>query len=143
MHVRKPIRFERLSGTRIVATRQALDNLEQAGWSEETIALRFAPDELYLTPPLTKAPQAETLANDPHAIILAEGAFSGAWVEEDALVLLERLAEWEMPTQRPAFVQGAVAGIATKLYFAGEAMDGKVLFLVQTPYAHELEARLA
>ena len=39
----------------------------------------------------------------------------------------------------PAFAQGAVAGIATKLWLT----EGRVLFIVLTPYAYEMEARLS
>ena len=133
-----PISFDRLIGTRIVATPDALDLCQQ---QTDTVMLRLAPDELYVTPPLTTADLAKILAVDPHAIVVADGAFSGTWIAEArARLLLGRLAEWDMPPQstKPIFVQGAVAGIATKLYFSG----GRVLFLVQTPYAHELEERL-
>ena len=136
MLAHKQILFERIVGTRIVAIPGALDAINiPAG----AVAMRFAPDELYLTFALGVALSDAILAVDPHAIIIAEGAFSGARVEEGhALALLERLAEWQMPSERPAFVQGSVAGIATKLWFEA----GRVLFVVQTPYAHELEERL-
>jgi len=129
--------FERLVGTRIVAQPQALDNLALA---PGTIGLRFAPDELFVTTRLGAAQAEAVLSQDPHAIVIDEGAYSSSSLHENqALVLLQHLAEWEMPSQRPAFVQGAVAGIATKLWFDQE----QVLFIVQTPYAHELEERLA
>ncbi|MEM7344077.1 MAG: hypothetical protein AAF485_07530 [Chloroflexota bacterium] len=100
--------------------------------------MRFAPDEIYVTPPLLGT--TSVTAADPHAIIISEGAFSGAWLSEDhALDLLEMHAEWEMPTERPAFDQGMVAGVAAKLYFK----EGKVLFVAPSPYAHELEERLS
>ncbi|MFK7801487.1 MAG: hypothetical protein AB8G95_07650 [Anaerolineae bacterium] len=130
---------ERLAGTRIVAEPRAIDNLIIPGGS---VALRFAPDEIYVTPPLSGT--SAVTAADPHAIIISDGAFAGAWVAEDvALALLEMHAEWEMPSERPAFAQGSVAGIATKLYFSSKQSGGKVLFVVQAPYAHELEERLA
>ena len=149
MLVHNPVLFKRLPGTRMVAKPEALDALPLPA---HAIALRFAPDELYITFASDRAQsgasfstvratiQTALLAADPHAIIIAEGAFSGAWVAEShALALLERLAEWEMPTARPAFAQGAVAGIPTKLWFE----EKRVLFVVPTPYAHELEERLA
>lgn len=136
MHApKKRIMIEHMAGTRIVAEPRAIDNLIIPGGS---VALRFAPDEIYVTPPLTGT--SAVTAADPHAIIISDGAFAGAWVDEaQALDLLEMHAEWEMPANRPAFAQGSVAGIATKLYFKA----GKVLFVVQAPYAHELEDRLA
>jgi hypothetical protein len=132
---KKRITIKRLAGTRIVAEPSAIDNLIIPDGS---VAMRFAPDEIYVTPRLTGA--SAVTAADPHAIIINDGAFAGAWVDEaQALDLLEMHAEWEMPSDRPAFAQGSVAGIATKLYFT----EGKILFVVQAPYAHELEERLA
>ena len=128
------IRFERLAGTRIAALPAALDAIT---WPDGTIVLRLAPDEVYATPPL--ADQSAVTAHDEHAIILDEGAFSGAWIEaEAALALLAQHCQWEIPSDRPTFCQGAVAGIPTRLWLT----EGNVLFMVQTPYAHELEARL-
>ena len=151
MRASKQLQFERLSGTRIIAK---LDVLDSIVWPQDRVILRFAPDEVYITP--NQDPKGFFLANstimqpkplgsalevaDPHAIIISEGAFSGAWVaERDALQLLEQFAEWEIPTQRPLFLQGSVAGIATKLWLAEE----KVLFIVSTPYADELQGRLS
>jgi hypothetical protein len=51
---------------------------------------------------------------------------------------LTRECEWELPRDRPAFAQGAVAGLAMKLWFE----HGRVLFVVPAPFAHELEERL-
>ena len=131
----KRITIQRLLGTRIVANPDAIDALDVPSGST---AMRFAPDEIYVTPPLEDASAVN--AKDEHAIIIGEGAFSGVWIDEaHALHLLEMHAEWEMPKERPAFAQGAVAGVATKLYFA----DGKVLFAVSSPYAAELEERLS
>ena len=140
MHApKKRIMIERLAGTRIVAEPRAIDNLIIPGGS---VALRFAPDEIYVTPPLPGT--SAVTATDPHATVISEGAFSGAWVAEaQALSLLERHAEWEMPSERPAFAQGSVAGVATKLYFSDERHEGNVFFVVQAPYAHELEERLS
>ena len=72
MHV-----FNRLSGSRIVAKPAALDAIT---WPEGSIALRFAADELYITPALDSADL--VTAQDEHAIVISEGAFSGAWVEQ-------------------------------------------------------------
>lgn len=134
-----PIHFARLAGVRVAATATALDAYQP---EPAMVALRFAPDELFLTPPPTDPELIITpiISHDEHAIIIDDGSFSGAWVDEEtALDLLQRHCEWELPAERPASVQGAVAGIATKLWFA----EGKVLFVVQTPYAQEMEERLA
>lgn len=128
------IYFERLVGTRIASTPAALDTIT---WPDGAIILRLAPDEVYITPTLTD-PSAVT-AHDAHAIIIKDGGFSGAWMQEAAaLDLLARHCEWEIPSERPKFCQGAVAGIATKLWLT----KGKILFIVQSPFAHELEERL-
>jgi hypothetical protein len=114
-----------------VATPAALD---EAVWPEESLVLRFAPDEALVMPPLGAVP-----VPDPHAIIIADGGFAGVWLTaEEALVFLERACEWEIPSERPAFAQGAVAGIATKIWLETD----KVLFLVQAPYAYDFEERL-
>jgi len=141
VHAYKELSFVRLAGTRIVSKKDVIDRtmVNVVPLGNESICLRFAPDECFVMPVLTAAQTDAILSDDPHAILLNEGAFSGAWVDEThALDLLARLAEWEMPSDRPAFVQGAVAGIATKLWFD----DALVLFVVQTPYAHELADRL-
>lgn len=131
------IHFERILGTRVVALPDAVDAI---GAPAEGVALRFAPDEVLLTAKLSEGAHAALISKDPHAIAIDEGAFSGAWIDEDrALKLLARLAEWPMPSERPVFAQGAVAGLPTKLWFE----DGRVFFVVQTPYAHELEERLS
>lgn len=126
--------IKRLPGTRIAATPAALNAVE---WPDEARVMRFAPDELFVTPPLD-SPELVT-QHDEYAIILHDAAFSGVWLDETvALKLLERLCEWELPQERPAFAQGAVAGIPTKLWFEGE----QVLVIVSSPYAAEMEERL-
>ena len=136
-NLKQRIIMDRFLGSRIVATPEAIDALA-GSLDSASIRMRFAPDEIYITPPL--ADDSAVREVDEHAIVIAEGAFSGVWIDEAAaLDMLERLADWEMPKARPAFVQGAVAGVATKLYFA----NGKVLFAVASPYAAELEERLS
>ncbi len=126
--------LERIQGTRIAAGPAALDAVD---WPAGVIVLRLAHDEAYVTPPL--ASDDIIIAHDPHAIVIEEGAFAGVWIDHDqALDLLERLCEWEIPDERPAFAQGAVAGIPTKLWLT----DERVLFIVQAPYAAEMEERL-
>ena len=124
--------LKRLPATRIVATPAALDAAE---WPDDTLALRFAPDELLVTPPV-----ANLALDDPHAIIIADSGYAGVWLPEaEALAFLERACEWELPPQRPAFAQGAVAGIATKLWFEA----GRVLLIVPAPLIADFEERMA
>lgn len=124
--------LNRLDATRIVATADALNS---AAWPAGTLALRFAPDEVLVMPPI-----ATVELNDPHAIVFADGGYAGVWLPAaDALDFLERTCEWELPHARPAFAQGAVADIPTKLWLEEE----RVLFVVPAPYAADFEERLA
>ncbi len=122
--------FERVHTTRIVATPAALD---AARWPAGHVALRTAPDEVLVTPPLA-SPQVA----DEHAIVMADGAFFGGWIAPAlALAVLERECEWEVPHARPAFAQGMVAGLPIKLWLESE----RVLVLVTAPFAQDLAER--
>lgn len=125
-------KLNRFATTRIVATPQALD---AAAWPAGTITLRSAPDEVWLTPLVEDA-----AVDDPHAIIIKDSSLAGVWLPaEEALAILERLCEWEIPSARPAFAQGSVAGVATKLWLE----EDRILIIVPAPYAAEMEERLA
>src|SRR5262245_24769423 len=86
--------LNRLPATRIVATPSALDS---AAWPAESRVFRIAADEVLVSPPV------ETLSlDDPHAIVVADSGFAGAWLPmTEALPLLERTCEWELPAARP------------------------------------------
>ena len=100
-------------------------------------AVRFAADELFVTPPLQN--ESVILAHDPHAIVIHEGGFAGTWLPAyEAADFLARNCEWELPDGRPAFAQGAVAGIPTKLWLE----DDQVLFIVPAPYAADFAERM-
>jgi hypothetical protein len=121
--------FERLRLWRVIAAPAALDN---AIWPDSAIAMRTAPDEV-----LALADGAPDIADDPYAIVEPEEGFAALWLPApEALDLLARKCCWESPDRRPAFAQGAVAGIPAKLW----CDHGRVLVL--TPYAADLEARL-
>lgn len=123
--------FEQMTLTRIVANPDALDALSVAA---DALALRTAGDELLVYPA-----QAVDL-NDPYAIVVPDGAWTGAWVSAAVSAeIMARHAEWEAPQQRPAFAQGSLAGIPTKLWFEAE----RTLILVALQYSAEMEARLA
>jgi hypothetical protein len=124
---------ERLHCTRIVATPTALDT---AAWPGGAVVLRVAADEA-----LVAAPVELDVVSDPHAIVEPETAFCGVWVEvEEALAFLERECDWELPTERPAFAQGAVAGLPVKLWFAADG-DDRVLFVVPAPFVVDFVER--
>ena len=126
--------LKRIAGTRIVAKPAAL---EAADIPQSSLTLRFAVDELFVTPPLQD--ESAITAHDPHAIIIAEGGLAGTWLDADeAHTFLQRNCEWELPNGRPAFAQGAVAGIPTKLWLEAD----RVLFIIPAPYAAEFAERM-
>jgi len=115
-----------------VGTRAVLD---AAVWPQNTLALRIAPDEVFVMPAISA-----DFVNDQHAIVAPDAGFAGAWiVSDEALEFLQRSCEWELPRERPAFAQGAVAGLPVKLWLEAD----RVLFLVPAPYATDLEERMA
>ena len=127
-----PACFPRLAATHIVATAAALDEIES---SLGVLVLRIAADEA-----LVMADVSTESVPDPDAIVEPESGFSGAWIAaEEAVEILACTCAWELPAERPAFAQGAVADVPVKLYFEND----RVLFLAQTPYAAELVKRLS
>jgi hypothetical protein len=94
--------------------------------------LRIAADEVLIMPPTA------VQLVDPHAIVLPEGNFATAWVEaKTALHFLEQTCEWELPFARPAFAQGAVAGIPIKLWLEAK----RVLLVTPAPFVADLQER--
>lgn len=121
--------LETLPFTRIVATPAALD---AATWPAEALAFRTAADEVLL---LSSAPP---MLADPHAIIVPDGGFVGAWLPAETVqAICEQHCEWALPTTRPVFVQGAVAGIAAKLWLEAE----RGLLIVPAAYGHDFAER--
>ncbi|MEI6244941.1 MAG: hypothetical protein WCQ64_07830 [Acidobacteriota bacterium] len=120
-----------MTATRIAATSAALD---AAQWPSDAIVLRTAPDEA-----IVLAAIASSLIADAHAIVEPETALFGVWMPiDEALALLERECDWELPVARPAFAQGAVAGLPLKLWFERD----RVLFVVSAPFATDFAERL-
>jgi hypothetical protein len=132
VHARKPasIGLEPLIATRIAATSAALD---RARWPDGAIVLRTASDEA-----IVLAVIAPALIADVHAIVEPERSLRGVWMPaDDALALLERACDWELPAARPAFAQGAVTGLPLKLWFERD----RVLFVVPAPLAVDFMER--
>ncbi|MGB0384807.1 MAG: hypothetical protein ACPGWR_08300 [Ardenticatenaceae bacterium] len=126
--------FNRLQATRIVSTPAALDTIQAPN---DRLVLRTAADELLIIPP---APAQDVALADPYAIVVEDASYSAIWLDaQHAQRFLSHACQWELPSQRPAFAQGAVAGIATKLYFEQK----RVLLIVPTPYAAEMNDRMA
>ncbi|MGB1253929.1 MAG: hypothetical protein ACPG8W_25190 [Candidatus Promineifilaceae bacterium] len=125
------MQIDRMGATRIVSTPAALDAMTTP---DDVIVLRVASDEAFIFPPT-----AITL-DDAWAIVKQDSSLAGVWMSADeSLYLLERLCEWELPAERPAFAQGMVAGIPAKLWFEVD----RTLLLVPAPYAAEMEGRIS
>lgn len=123
------LELKRLPMTRVVALPSALD---EADFSD-ALSFRVAPDEIYVQAEVTPK------LKDDYAIITKEASLAGVWLSsEDAQRFLEHECAWELPVERPAFAQGAVAHLPVKLYFEEE----RVLIMTAAPYAHDLSERL-
>ena len=124
-------RFRPIEATRIVAEAEALD---AASWPDGTDALRLARDEV-----LVLGEVAADRVSDPHAIVERESGFAGTWLPmEEALAFLSHACPFELPSERPALAQGAVAEIPVKLWL----QEDRVLFVVQSPFVADLERRM-
>lgn len=123
--------LNRLSATRVVALPGAID---AAVWPAGALALRIAADEVLVTAVVDSASVA-----DPHAIVERETGVMGIWIDAArALDLLERECDWELPSERPAFAQGAVAGLPLRIWFERD----RILFLVPAAFAADFSERL-
>jgi hypothetical protein len=130
-HNEAPLTLERLTATRVAATPASLD---AAPWPADAIVLRAAPDEV-----IVLAAIAPALIADTHAIVEPETALFGVWLPAvEALEWLEHECDWALPVARPAFAQGAVAGLPLKVWFERD----RVLFVVPAPFAADLLERL-
>ena len=122
--------LKRMLMTRIVANSAALDALDVS----DARSFRIAPDEVFIDADInTDALQ------DDFAIVTKEASMSGVWIAtKDAIHFLEHECSWVLPTERPAFAQGAVAHLPVKLYFEEE----RVLFMTSASFAEDLQERL-
>ena len=120
--------LERLRGLRVVADPAAL---EAARWhGEDVTVLRFAPDDAF-------GLGAEAVeVDDRDAIIEAEAGYVGVWLSVGDL---EPHLEWPLPSERPVFAQGAIAGVPAKVWLPD---DRDALLLTAGAYADELAGRL-
>jgi len=119
-----------MTGTRVVASPEALD---AARWSEGTVVLRLAPDDVFAIG------AGEIEVADEHAIVVDEAGFVGRWLDEDELhQQVVPHVDWQLPLTRPALAQGLIAGVPAKLWLE----DDRALLLCATAYARELADRL-
>ncbi len=127
----------RSPGMRVVASPEAID---RAVWHDEgpeefePLVVRLAPDDAFAI----GATGVE--ADDPHAIVEHEVGFIALMFPADEFVdvVVPRL-EWPAPMERPAFAQGAIAGVPAKLYLDS---TGAAIVLVLASYLDDLLARL-
>ena len=106
----------RAPGVRVVASPEALDAAE---WQDagpgpddfEPLILRFAPDEAFAVG------ATGVHVDDPDAIVEAVVGYTAVMfpVDEFIDVVLPRI-EWPVSPTRPAFCQGSIAGVPSKLY---------------------------
>lgn len=122
--------LESLHGIRVVASPETLD---RASWSEGTIVLRLAPDDLFAVG------AAQVDVTDEHVIAVPETGFVGTWLTREQLARwVVPHVEWSLPEARPALAQGLIAGVPAKLWLD----DDRALLLCAAAYAHELADRL-
>jgi hypothetical protein len=129
--------LEPVQGVRVVASPEALD---RAVWDPEDVTLvwRFAPDDAFGW--RAGSPERSVTVDDPDAIIESEHGFCGAYLMPAEVAELRRHCEFEWPDERPALVQGNMAGVPVKIWLADFA-NGDCL-LVAAAYADELATRL-
>ena len=129
--------LEPLQGIRVVASPEALDRVV---WEPEDVTLvwRFAPDEAFGW--RRGSPETSVVVDDPDAIIALEHGYYGAYLMPADAEEVRRRCEFAWPTERPALVQGNVAGVPAKVWLADFA-NGDCL-LVAAAYADELASRL-
>ena len=139
--------FQRVLGIRVVSTTAAIDALLQtdfwqsSGRGDAPLPMRTAPDELFVlgdTDVEETMRALTTLLEDPHAIVVPDSGFAGAWIDSAlAHDFLEQACPWVLPTAFPAFAQGMIADLPVKLWLE----EDLVLFLVPAPFATDLEKR--
>jgi hypothetical protein len=126
--------LETLRGIRAIALPSVLDTTP---WPNAVMVLRIAADDVFALG-ATVADAASIATADPHALILDEHGFVGCWLSHADLADVATHIEWHLPTSRPAFAQGYVAGVPAKLWLTD---DGSLL-LCASPYAADLMERL-
>jgi hypothetical protein len=117
-----------------------LDGLDRF---DGAFACRVAPDELLLIAPAGVLPDGVPdllRERDPHAVAVDQTAGWTVWTlaGSDAVGAFARLSEIPPPTQRPAFVQGAIAEVPSKAIF----LLDRVCILVPSSAADHMRRRV-
>lgn len=121
----------RLPLTRVVATEAALAATD---FPDDLVVFTLAADERLV---LGDSP---FVVPDPHAIVVPDAGWSGRWMATaEAEPVLAAHCGFEIPADRPTFVQGMVAGLAVKLWMEPD----RTLFLVPHVFAAEFDERIA
>jgi len=127
--------LEPIIGVRVVA---AADSIDRATWtpSTGTRILRTAPDEAFAWQP---GGTVSVDLDDPDAIVEPEDGFVAATLSARDVEQVGRHVDVPLPVDRPALVQGKIAGVPAKL---GLPPGDGGLLLVHAAYADELRERL-
>jgi hypothetical protein len=130
------VRGRRAPGLRVVASPAALD---VAAWhaapgDPEPLVLRFAPDDAF------GFGAVRVDVGDADAIVEREDGFTAFDFRADAFAArVVPHVEWPVPSGRPTFAQGSIAGVPAKLWLDAA---GAATIVVATAYADELADRL-
>jgi hypothetical protein len=120
-----------VAGLHVIAQPAALDAAawSSAGGSPVTV-LRVAPDEAIGLGATAVA------VGDDHAVVAEE---QGLVAARCGIGEIMARIEWHLPAERPALVQGAVAGVPARLWLTDA---DHVLLVTWAAYAHDLADRL-
>ena len=128
--------FATLDAVRLVSTSAAIDAaLSSGALADDTIVLRTAPDEALII-----GARADTIdVDDPHAIVVDDRGWKGAWLSaDDTAALLRSEAAWQPPTERPSLAQGMIAHLPVKLWLEAD----RTLLIVPHVSAADLTHRI-
>jgi hypothetical protein len=124
------------------------DSLDLLASSVDGLAVpgRVAPDELLLVGGRSRAAETVERATaalakaDPAALVVDQSDGWAGWTlagEPDEA--FARLSELRLPEERPAFLQGAVAGVPAKVILLGAS---EIHLLAASPVAHHVTTRI-
>ena len=121
---------------------QVLDGLPASGG----VTARVARDEAWLVGPaaaraqLAQAAKSYLAGTDPDGIVVDQSDGWSAWTVTGPqfAMVVARLSSIELPSQRPAFVQGALADVPAKALVQSDRLH----LIVPVQYAHHVSRRI-